>query len=235
MKVAALVLGYKEPNWTKQTVDCALRAGCSPVVIIARQDGTGPMSNIFSEGMLLMKEFGVDWVWHLTNVSFTINMLSELLEHVDPSTAAVHPGFSSEHPHLQAAAADGSQVPFVEWTAPLVSVRAWQDVGPLDAKMGYWGFDLDWSYRAKMAGYSLKTCTSCMLAHTYLKKADKAEHPVTTARRTERARHDQATEAELVRKWGKHWLARLWPTHPYVAKKRLYLYRENRGLYEEQK
>lgn len=226
-KVAAIVLGYKEPGWTKRTVDCALQAGFGPVFTIARKDGIGPMSPVFNSGMELMIELGVEWIWHLTNVVFPPEMIGALLEHAGDDVAAIHPAFCSDHPHMRAHNEDGACVPFVEWTAPLVSVRAWQEVGPLDEEMGYWGFDLDWSHRAIVRGFQPKVCTTYSLDHTYLSAKDPSEHPITTQRRGERARYDVDVEARLKRKWGEDWLAKLWPTHPYVVKGRKYIYREN--------
>ncbi|NIV33078.1 MAG: hypothetical protein GWN58_27615 [Anaerolineae bacterium] len=229
-KVAAILLGYKEPGWTKRTFDCALQAEFGPIFTIAREDGVGPMSSVFNAGMELMIEFGAEWVWHLTNVAFPPEMIGALLEHGGADVAAIHPVFDSDHRHLRAGKQkeDGACVPFVEWTAPLVSVQAWQEVGPLDEEMGYWGFDLDWSHRARVRGFQPKVCTTYKLDHTYLRVEDSAEHTITKMRRSERARHDVATEARLKAKWGEDWLAKLWPTHPHVAKGRKYLYKENK-------
>jgi GT2 family glycosyltransferase len=181
------------------------------------------MSGRFNYGMDIIK--GYDWVWHLTNVSFKPRMVEAMLEHVAEDVAAIHPAFGSDHPHLNPKAKDGASVPFVEWTAPLVSVEAWENVGRLQAEMGYWGFDLDWSYRAKRAGYKLIACTTLSLEHDYLRNKHEDEHTVTRLRRAERAKTDEATEALLRATWGDDWLEMLWPTHPYVAQKRKYLHK----------
>jgi len=152
-------------------------------------------------------------------------MVDALREHLDDDVAAIHPAFDSDHPHLNPKAPDGASVPFVEWTAPLVSVEAWENVGKLQAEMGYWGFDLDWSYRAKRAGYKLLACTTMALGHNYLRNVHADEHPITKARRAERAKTDESTEGLLRAKWGDDWLAKLWPTHPYVAAGRTYLHK----------
>lgn len=226
-KVAAIVLGYKEPGWTKRTVDCALQAGFGPIFTIAREGGIGPMSCVFNAGMELLVSAGYEWVWHLTNVAFPPEMIGALLEHAGDEVAAIHPAFHSDHPHMNANNEDGACVPFIEWTAPLVSVRAWHEVGPLDDAMGYWGFDLDWSHRAKVRGFQPQVCTTHSLDHVYLRNVDPAEHSITRARRAMRAKHDVDVEARLKAKWGAGWLALLWPTHPYVAQGRKYLYKEN--------
>ena len=221
-KVVALVLGYKEPGWTGKTVECAMDTPeIGGVFTILRENGVGGMAHVFNIGMELFNgyaiENGIGWVWHLTNVRFDPAMLSHLLEHADETTAAIHPRFRSDHPHMCESTQDGRQVPFVEWTAPLINLQAWKKVGLLDTDMPYWGFDLDWSYRAREAGYSLKVCCSCSLEHTYLRDTDKAEHPITTERRKVRKLFDKSTERRLADKWGPDWLQRLWPTHPYVA------------------
>ncbi len=228
-KVAAIVLGYKEPGWTAATVNSALACPeMSDTFSIYRENGIGGMASVFNAGMEIFTDYctehSIKWVWHLTNVKFPANMLGSLLEHADETTAAIHPRFNSDHPHMCESSQDGRQVPFVEWTAPLVSLRAWLDVGPLDSNMPYWGFDLDWSKRAIDKGYTLKVCCSCSLDHTYLRDKDAEEHRVTTERRHARKLFDRSTEDLLAAKWGEDWLAKLWPTHPYVAagKKRIY-------------
>jgi len=225
-EVAALVLGYQEPDWTKRTVQCALDAGVAAVLVIPRLNGTGPMTPVFNRGMEVLGNF-YPWVWHLTNVEFGKGALGKMLEVATDKTAAIHPVFNSDHTHLRGDKGNenGQDIPFVEWTAPLVRTAAWQDAGPLWDKLGYWGMDLEWSYRARQAGYNLQVCTTAALKHEYLRVKDKAEHPITRARRQIRAKSDKATEEALISVYGGDWMCTLWPCHPHLVR------RDKRTLY----
>ena len=226
-KVAAIILGYKEPGWTDATMDCAKAAGV-PYVVLYRKDGIGPMSSIFNQGMDLDGEIDLavcqaEFVWHLTNVTFAPDMPAKLLAKFDDRTAAVHPAFVSDHPHMRKGW-DKPTVPFVEWTAPMVRRAAWDKIGPLDERLPYWGMDISWSYRARQLGWRLKVATDAPLGHTYLRDVKADEHPVTTARRAERDKSNRATEQRLIELHGDDYLATIWPTHPYVAQGRKRLY-----------
>jgi hypothetical protein len=223
-KVAGLVLGYAEPGWTRKTVDRALMAGLSPVIVLPRRNGIGPMSPIFNKGMEVLekwpkRQFG--WVWHLTNVGFDKDALDKMMELAGDEVAAVHPVFDSDHAHLdRRKVKESGPVPFIEWTAPLVSIKAWQDVGGLDNKLGYWGMDLDWSARARDYGYTLAVCKDVQLEHVYLRRKDRAEGPITGARRLMRDQSNRETEDRLIELWGEDWMRRIWPTHPKLAKRK---------------
>jgi GT2 family glycosyltransferase len=181
------------------------------------------MSSVFNEGMRVLAKWpkrGFDWVWHLTNVEFENGTLDKMMTLVGDNVAAVHSVFKSDHPHLNVGSpegANGDEIPFVEWTAPLVSLKAWSDVGELDSELGYWGMDLDWSARAIRYGYVLRVCKDAPLGHEYLRKKDRAEHPITTERRNARDRSNRKTEDRLIDLWGKNWMSDIWPTHPKLA------------------
>lgn len=216
----AVILGYQEPGWLDRTIGCALDAGL-PILVVPRFKGIGPMSGRFHEGNKEAITLGYRYAWNLTNVGFVPEMYERLftLMEAGPHIAAIHPSFDSDHPHMNAAWNEREPVPFVEWTAPFVRLDAYVKVGPLDDTMGYWGFDLDWSHRAKKAGYKLCVSTNQSLEHVYLRDVSKGEHDITTARRRERAKVDSKTENRLIEKWGEDWLKVLWPSHPDAGKK----------------
>ncbi len=182
------------------------------------------MSTVFNQGMQVLVNWPgrrFNWVWHLTNVGFANDSLDKMMELAGESVAAIHPVFSSDHSHLNAVKVkESGSIPFVEWTAPLINLTAWRRIGELDNALGYWGMDLDWSARAKLCGYDLQVCKEVELDHVYLCKKDRAEHPVTGARRIARANANKETEDRLIALWGEDWMSKIWSTHPKLAKRK---------------
>ena len=223
MRTVALILEYEEPGWTEATIECAKAAGLEHLTVARGGRGTGPITS-FNKGMKVMPT-GVDWVWFLTNVTFEPEMLETMVRIAgrDPDCAVVHPAHYSDHPHLRPDGRPYEEVPFIEWTAPLVSTYAWRDVGELDEGMKYWGMDLDWSFRARLRGWKLYVSRLYRLEHVHLKDAQEGELPVTTRRRQVRAAQNRATEQRLRQKWGDEWMKLLWPTHPWIKRKGIYL------------
>jgi hypothetical protein len=226
--VLAVALGYYEPGYLKQTTDSLNVCQIDYVVQMRDNQGVGSMAASFNRAMWrFTAPLDIDYVWMLTNVGFPNKMLMHMVGVLEshPKCAAVHPMFESDHPHLNCkrlgdkdCPEHGSTVPFVEWTAPMIRMSAWSEIGPLDENMPYWGFDLDWSRRALDAGWNLRVNTKSQLHHEYLRGRRKGEHRITTERRRKRAELDKATDAALCEKWGDDWLCKLWPTHPKVAK-----------------
>lgn len=220
-RVVAIVVKYDEPGWFQQTLDCVKQAGLQ--YIVKPRLGIGPLSSAFNAGMRLLSSDICDYAWHLTNVTFQPEMVKELVSHFSEDVASVHPKFQSEHAHICGTGCkDGQYIPFVEWTAPMVSMEAWETVGELDEAMPYWGMDLDWSHRAKLAGFHHRVCTTYELGHDYLNRLAKVRgaHEITKSRRVERAKFDRSTQNALREKWGEHWLEILWPNHENAGKKK---------------
>ena len=232
--VLAVVLGYYEPGYLKRTTDSLNVCQIDYVVQMRDDNGIGSMAASFNRAM---ERFavgqGLDYVWMLTNVGFSNDMLMHLIGVLNshPRCAAVHPVFESDHPHLNSrrlgdkdCPAHGSMIPFVEWTAPMIRMEAWSEIGQLDYEMPYWGFDLDWSHRALQLDWNLRVSTKSTLEHKYLRDRDKKDHSITLNRRRKRTEFDRSTDARLQKKWGKKWLCDLWPTHPGIAKGKDCLY-----------
>lgn len=210
-KVTALVLKYEEPGWTERTLDAVHRSKLPMDTVTVGRKGVGSMSAAFNKGL---KSCHTPYVWFLTNVGFCPEMGDTLLNIMErhPNCAAVHPAHKSDHPHLRSCKKLIEHVPFIEWTAPFLRMSALEDVGGTDENMPYWGFDLDWSARAKERGWILMVSREYELDHTYL-RACSQEHDVSKRRKNRRREYDVSTEQHLRQKWGPKWMKDLWPTN----------------------
>ena len=227
--ICAIVLKYEEPGWTEQTIACCEAAGITKIVI-ADRDGVGNMSKAFNACAFRVLEqyypgpskrfyfvkhaYDVEpgerpFIWFLTNVTFTPDVPLALMAAFDDKTAAVHPCHDSDHAHLKTCGHTPQEVPFIEFTAPMFRTEALEKIGGAEEAMPYWGMDLDWSYRAKQAGYNLKVSLA-RVQHVYLRH-QKAKHPISTFREQLRAYHHKLTEEALVQKYGPKWEQTLWP------------------------
>ena len=207
--ICAIVLKYEEPGWTEQTIACCEAAGITKIVI-ADRDGVGNMSKAFNRAAIeIYKARLPKFIWFLTNVTFTPDVPLALMAAFDDKTAAVHPCHDSDHAHLKTCGHTPQEVPFIEFTAPMFRTEALEKIGGAEEAMPYWGMDLDWSYRAKQAGYNLKVSLA-RVQHVYLRH-QKAKHPISTFREQLRAYHHKLTEEALVQKYGPKWEQTLWP------------------------
>lgn len=218
-EIQPIVLRYHEIGWTEKTVACLIAAGFKESdIVYADRSGVGNMSKAFNEAFAktgLNKMSEKRYVWFLTNVTFSKEMPYALLETATSrAAAAVHPAFDSDHAHISNCYAVREDVPFVEWTAPLVWVPAFCAI-QLDEQMPYWGMDLDWSYRVRQEGEILAIDGRHRLGHTYLRMTDQKE-PITIERERIRKTFDTSTEQRLIERHGKGWMVKLWPTHPHV-------------------
>lgn len=219
MSVTAVVLAYYEPGWTEATLRSLYESAVEPdALVVVDRAGIGNMAAAFNSGMAQVR---TEWAWMLTNVAFEPWLLGHLLNAAAQLTevAAIHAPFGSEHPHMATEGALLERVPFVEWTAPLVHMAAWDEIGPLDEAMPYWGMDIDWCYRARIFGWLCYVARHAELQHTYLRNVN-GDHPATRARKVAKALSDAQTERRLREKYGDDWLAQLWPTHPFVERGR---------------
>ncbi len=217
MSLAAVILKYDEPGWTERTYECAKAAGIKRI-IFADRHGVGNMSRAFNDAIFnpdgsIKNVFSIyTHIWWLTNVEFTPDTAGQLLaafdNDPDNDTAAVHPCHPSDHRHLQSAI-QPAVVPFIELTAPMFSTKALRRVGPMDDDMPYWGMDLDWSHRAKSAGYKLMV-SPARVGHEYLRHV-KNKSAITEVRERMRVIWHSHTEAALIRKYGVDWHTKIWP------------------------
>lgn len=223
-QIQPIVLRYNETGWTEKTVACLTAAGFEESdIVYADREGTGNMSKAFNEAFKCLDlRLGYalgstkkHFVWFLTNVEFPPEMPASLLSVLKTECCvAVHPAFDSDHPHIRNAYGLNRDAAFIEWTAPMAWIPAFEEIR-LDEQMPYWGMDLDWSYRAKEMGYALAIDGRYRLGHTYLRLADQKE-PITLERERIRKTFDRSTEERLIEKYGADWMQKLWPNHPHV-------------------
>lgn len=211
MNITAIVLEYLEPGWTERTEKCVINAEIKMKLAYVGREGVGSMSDAFNRGWV---KVDTEYVWFLTNVGFTPDMPKVLLGLMErfPNCAGIHPAHRSDHFHLRKNGPYISTVPFIEWTAPFIRMSALEDVGGTDEQMPYWGFDLDWSHRAKERGWDVMVSREFELDHEYLVSCCD-RHPISKKREARRRRFDVSTEKRLREKWGTDWMKKLWPTN----------------------
>ena len=212
-KIQPIVLAYDEAGWTEKTTACLIAAGLDNIHY-ADRDGVGSMAKAFnrSAAQVMIREQPPEYIWFVTNVTFPPEMPAALLQAIeaDERAIAIHPAFDSDHPHIRQYGQEVRPAPFIEWTAPLVWARGWEEVGPLDEAMPYVHFDLDWSRRAAIAGWSLLVDSRYRLGHTYLWK--EAPEPISQLRRSLRSLRHAGSLARMEEKWGQDWRTKLCPT-----------------------
>lgn len=236
-QILPIVLKYHEKGWTERTVKCLLDAGFSQEdIVFADRDGVGNMSRAFNAAIHLLKTeddleyiqfrgeyktrmMGVKYIWFLTNVEFSPEMPLSLLSAFDSETAAVHPAFDSQHHFIANTVGIAPEVPFIEWTAPMVRADVFYELGGLDENLQYWGMDLAFSKAAKDKGYVLKVDGRYRLKHTYLHLHGTPES-ITRIRKQLRELYDKPTEDYLIGKYGENWLSLLWESHHYNSMNR---------------
>lgn len=184
-KIIAVVLDYAEPGWTSETMRCLHETGISSTVIVSR-GGTGSMSKAFNEAKkAVMEPEGAQYVWFITNVTFSPEVPISLVSCFEDDVAAVHPAMrNSDHAFLREPK-EAQEIPFTEWTAPMVRISALRQIGWLDERMPYVHFDMEWSHRARKAGFRLMVDGRSEVAHKYLHSNH--EHPISLARHRKRA------------------------------------------------
>ena len=119
-----------------------------------------------------------------------------------PAVAAVTPAFNSPHQifHKRSEAwGKIRKVSWIDWTCPMVSMEAWEDIGPFDEDFKGYGADIDWCYRAKEKGWEFAVIDSWDVVHmgSYSTTKLGAQAIMSNVMEMERL---------LCNKWGKsHW------------------------------
>ncbi len=211
--IIPIVLQYEEPEWTDRTVKSLQDAGIEKIWFADRR-GVGSMSKAFNEAVIDVlyheKPPMESLIWWVTNVTFTPDVPQTLLSCFDgvegAAAAAVHPKFDSDHPHIRQG---GWDVPFLEWTAPMIRVKALYEVGLLDQDMPYVGMDIDWCWRAKQQGWFFEV-PDCRVEHKYLRH----NKPFDVSLQREKMRNAAwpGTQEKLKKKWGDNWKSKLCPS-----------------------
>lgn len=116
-----------------------------------------------------------DFVWMLnsdiigTDKGMSDRLGDTIKNIADPMLGAITPAFNSPHPifHKMPVAQniDARRVRWIDWCCPVVSTKAWQDVGPFDEDFKGYGADLDWCKRARDKGYHMYVDDSNSIHH----------------------------------------------------------------------
>lgn len=202
-KAAIISIIYNEPEWC-QTERCLDRCGF-PKFFVNRR-GVGSLSKAINSGFTHWSQ-GFEYVWFVTDVTFSPTCLSYLIKAMDsnPQFAGITPAFHGEHlftcPDLRKRGV--ASTPFIEFVAPIVRCSVFKQF-PLDQRMPYWGFDLDWGYRVRKAGYKVGVLYDETVGHDYI-KSSLEENPITTIRKAKRVESFHSTRKALFNTYGPDW------------------------------
>ena len=203
-KLLIVALEYLEPEW-QQTLNCIEATGL-PYQIV-RRDGIGNMSRAFNT-VFNNPFLDYDLLWLVTNIIFEPN-IPHLLAQGIGDYAAIHPAMKSSDHRFQWP--DGSkevkQVPFVEFTAPMIRTEVLYN-NPLDEMLPYYYMDLDFAHRIKPEKVAVHH--GAEINHVYLRNKQ-TEHPISTIRKRLRHYWTPLSQAHMRKKWGADWETKLWP------------------------
>ena len=203
MKVIATTLVYNTPDLAD-----AMRAQL-PEIVVVDNGSTPPIAGaqvwipenrMFSGGwnaaMDALAMQGAEYVWQLNSdvQGVSPDMLADLAQTAQRhALAVVTPAFNSPHGLFHSRGVGWRQVPWVDWTCPLVSLEAWRRVGGFDAQLVGYFADVDWCARARALGYALGVADWLVVQHLGSVTALRTGHVW------------DADDSYLVRKWGKRW------------------------------
>lgn len=204
MKTGIVAILYKEPEYVE--TKRFLKQLNLPIVYVDR-NGTGSMAKAYNRGFDRLIELypDLEYVWMVSNVVpylDTLKQLEEAMEGYD----AISPSFQSDHEHTRPQFFDGvKEVPFIEFTAPLVRVSTFKKL-PLDEEMPYWGHDLSWGYEVRQQGGKVGVHYGTQVRHEYIRfKVKRKPLPVTKERQRLRKESDQNTRDRLHALYGDNW------------------------------
>lgn len=204
MRTGVVAIIYAEPEW-QNTKRCIQQLKL-PTVYVDR-DGVGSMAKAYNRGFNKLIELypDLEFVWMISNVRFNPYIL-KIMEKSMEGFDCLHPSFNSDHPFAQPTFIKGvKEVPFVEFTAPLIRVETFKKF-PLDEQMPYWGHDLDWGYRVRQAGGKVGVHHDVTVQHEYIRfKAKRKPLPVTKERQRLRKETNAGTRARLAELYGDNW------------------------------
>jgi len=205
MRVATIVLHYIVDQLTYEAVTGVLAQTISHDVIVIdagspspyvddrvsvyRKAALGGLAGSVNWAMQILHDY--DYVWNYTNdVTAPPEVLGALLGLMaeDSNLAAVQPSMPSWHKHLNLGMGPGwSHVPYIEWAAPLISMDAWKDIGPLDPNFEMVNMDMDWCYRARMKGYRLVVNRDVCCGHPWRGTHDVLDYDIVAQAQRENA------------------------------------------------
>lgn len=223
MSVTILALRYLEPDWAA-TQECIEKVESrNSKVEIHYVDrippGVGNMAEAINRGFTeISYQLSVisKYVWFVSNVTFSPDLLPRLIEAMDRTDyAAIHPAFNSDHLFCRPVTNNQQPItllaPFIEFTAPIIRSEVFAEF-PLDESLPYWGHDLDWGYRLWQAGHKIGVLQSdhSLLGHTYIRNANQLPL-VTRQRHALRRASNASTRHRLAQKYGDNWRTLIFP------------------------
>jgi GT2 family glycosyltransferase len=205
MKTLIIAVAYLEPSWI-ETRNCLLK--CDNKVVVVDREGVGSLAAAYNHAFKKHAK-GYEYVWFVSNITFSpfaVHVLESEMEN-RKSFAAMHPVMqNSDHAHMRSTwhlrqRLNGAidEVPFVEFTAPIVRANVFNEF-MLDEQMPYVGHDLDWGYRVRQAGFKIGLNHKTEIEHAYIRHSP--DHAVTAQRMRLRRESDDATVNRLIEKYG---------------------------------
>jgi GT2 family glycosyltransferase len=199
-----LAIKYEEANYA-ETVKSIKREDIPVWYVDRNPAGVGSLAEAINRGL---KESGLisEFCWITTNIRFNpgtyLALVNAMIE--NPDLAAVAPAYLSDHAFLRPSKEVEllKGIPFMEFTAAMVRTKVLREF-PLDEDMPYVGFDLDWGYRVRQAGYDLASLKTAYVGHEYIRHSKR--EPITRRRLQMRKMADAKTTAKLVEKYGANW------------------------------
>lgn len=200
---------YEEPDWKRTKRDIL---ACDVPTVFVDRGGVGSLAKAYNQGFYTLIDAYPDlkYVWFVSNVTFTYRLVMQLVTAMERSGYdAIHPCFTSDHLFCRCKGNGLREVPFVEFTAPIVRVDTYKQI-PLDEDMPYWGHDFDWGWKVRQAGGHIGVLDGVTLGHEYIRfRAKSKPHPKTLKRRQLRLDTNAQTEEKLVRLYGEDYRKKL--------------------------
>lgn len=209
-KLAIVALWYLEPEF-QQTLECLQKLNYP--VFYADRDGVGNMSRAFNEAFKKYVEGRFEYVWFVTNITFTPDVPDLLLDAMENGVAihGIHPAMAgSDHQHLwPGELKDVQNVPFIELTAPMFRTDVFSKF-MLCIETPYYYMDLIISHQIRKAGGQVAVHKGCEVGHTYLRN-NKTAHPISEIRKRLRNYWTPLSKAYMEKTYGDDWTVEMWP------------------------
>lgn len=207
-----VALRYEEPYYAR--TEACIEATGLPVYWADRQ-GWGNFSAAMNEAARRVQE---PFIWFITDIEFEPHVPDELLARiVSNDLVALHPAHNSDHiHHIPDGSGSVKEVPFIEFTAPMVRTDVFREVGGLDEDYHYWIMDLLFSKELRERGYRMGVDHGNPIQHVY--RRDNIQYPITKKRYEIRKKRALIEEHQLARRFGPKWREILWCTGDYLWK-----------------
>lgn len=203
-KILIAALEYEEPEYehTRKSLNDLINLHPEIHIQYFSRDGVGSMSRAFNRAHV----YFFDYIWFITNITFDPDVPLKLAEFLDshPGYAAIHPAMAgSDHKFLWPSDDKPHEIPYTEWTAPMVREHVFLRE-PLNENLPYYYFDLDWSYRVKQKGWQIAVHPTAGVKHAYLRNSG-SQHPISRIRRQLRDYWTPKSQEYMVKTYGPNW------------------------------